>query len=426
MDKKFEKLESDIPQCKHFVVRKKRFCKMTVKAGNEYCGEHMPQVLENNKDEDALRVTCPLDPKHTCYASKLAKHLKICNARKEYNEKYILKGVNAGELIPDLNNTSIIKQQSLDNYTIEEIKGTINKIINLYENDLKLSITDKFLTHPLLEEEISKPEYGDKTKKHLHQTSSILGYLKEFNLIQPDTAFIEFGAGKGKLSFWLANALEKVPNTKVLLVERASPRHKMDNKFDKSTGVTYRIRADIADLVLSKVDALNNSKQVVGITKHLCGDATDLALRCLKKYQDDGKITLGLCMAFCCHHRCSWTPYTGKEFFKEHDLNETDFDIMRGMVSWSTCGTGFSRVKNREVNNEFYMTSLETVGERDKELGLSRHEKEIIGKKCKIILNYGRMSYMDKLGFNCKLHYYVSPNVSLENLCIVGFKGNKN
>lgn len=31
------------PQCQFFVVRKKRLCRMTVKPGRQYCGEHEPQ-----------------------------------------------------------------------------------------------------------------------------------------------------------------------------------------------------------------------------------------------------------------------------------------------------------------------------------------------------------------------------------------------
>lgn len=30
-------------QCQYFVVRKKRLCRMTVRPGRQYCGEHEPQ-----------------------------------------------------------------------------------------------------------------------------------------------------------------------------------------------------------------------------------------------------------------------------------------------------------------------------------------------------------------------------------------------
>ncbi|KRT83532.1 hypothetical protein AMK59_4663 [Oryctes borbonicus] len=277
MEAKESKLiKKDIPHCKHFVVRKKRFCKMTVKTGKEYCGEHMPNSGNITGDESKkdLRVVCPLDRKHTCYAHNLSKHLKMCNARPKPSVPYIARGINCGEVIPETGERCKLNSQTLDSYTVEEIRGVIEKILKLHDDILKIDITEKILQHPLLENEVAKPELGDKSKKHLYQTSSLLGYLKEYDLFQPDTGFIEFGAGKGKLSFWMANALEGINNSVVLLIERASLRHKMDNKLDKSSGKVQRIRADIGDLVLQHVETLKRVKGIVGVTKHLCGDAT--------------------------------------------------------------------------------------------------------------------------------------------------------
>lgn len=72
----------------------------------------------------------------------------------------------------------------------------------------------------------------------------------------------------------MSKSIEKNSNSSVLLIERAAHRHKLDNKLDKSDGRVHRIRADIADLVLQEVDVIKSCKSVVGITKHLCGDAT--------------------------------------------------------------------------------------------------------------------------------------------------------
>lgn len=72
------------------------------------------------------------------------------------------------------------------------------------------NIKENFMKHDIVEEELNKPEYGERTKKHLIQTSSILGNLQKHQLIQNDSCFVEFGAGKGKLK------LEK--GSKVLLI----------------------------------------------------------------------------------------------------------------------------------------------------------------------------------------------------------------
>lgn len=61
-----------IPHCKHFVIRKKRFCRMTVKSGYEYCGEHQPKIESSStsqviSNDPRLRIPCPLDSKQFVY-----------------------------------------------------------------------------------------------------------------------------------------------------------------------------------------------------------------------------------------------------------------------------------------------------------------------------------------------------------------------
>lgn len=62
-------------------------------------------------------------------------------------------------------------------------------------------ISEKFLTHSILQQELSNPEYGNLTRKHLIQTSAILGLMQNYNLFEQDTCYVEFGAGKGLLLY---------------------------------------------------------------------------------------------------------------------------------------------------------------------------------------------------------------------------------
>ena len=54
--------------CQFFVKRKKRFCRMTVKKGNIFCGEHLENAIdtteigEGNESKHSKRVQCPIDP----------------------------------------------------------------------------------------------------------------------------------------------------------------------------------------------------------------------------------------------------------------------------------------------------------------------------------------------------------------------------
>lgn len=407
-------MEAKENKCKHFVARKKRFCKMTVKSGQEYCGEHQKISDKTSPDGNqlGLRIVCPLDRKHTCYAHNLKKHLKICNARLKTVEAYIVKDFN----YKDNPNDPDDDFKLLNEFNTNEIKETIKKVDNVYKNLIEGQITEKLTEFKLIEEEMSKPEFGDKTKKHLKQASSILGLLKENNLMQPSSLYIEFGAGRGQLSYWLALATETDDNSKIIIIEKSSPKHKKDNKISRNSDKIKRIRADIADLVLDKLDTVGEINHIVGVTKHLCGAATDLALRCLVNTKQCNDKVKGGVFTFCCHHRCRWVSYTGKLFFQENSFNVDDFIIMCGMASWATCGTGLSRTeKHINVDNL-------RQNERDIEIGLSRSEKEEVGRRSKIILNWGRLKYMEQQGFSCKLHYYVNTSISLENVCIVFVK----
>ena len=42
---------------------------------------HLKMLITGNKPISELRVPCPYDPKHTCFASKMDKHLRICNSK---------------------------------------------------------------------------------------------------------------------------------------------------------------------------------------------------------------------------------------------------------------------------------------------------------------------------------------------------------
>ncbi|ENN78932.1 hypothetical protein YQE_04609, partial [Dendroctonus ponderosae] len=251
------------------------------------------------------------------------------------------------------------------------------------------------MSFPLVEAEMAKPEYGDKAKKHFKQASSILGLMKENGLFRDQTCYIEFGAGRGQLSCWIAEATESLEKCQLLLVERASPKHKRDNKLAKTSDRIQRIRADIADLVLDKLNFIEKSQHVVGVTKHLCGAATDLTIRCLTN------------------------PEVNKDKIDaaENDLSIDDFNIICGLSSWATCGSGYSREFREKHKHENYQDNIDMETN-----GLSRDKREIIGQGCKNVLNWGRLRYLEANNFKCSLHYYVDKDITLENVCIVALK----
>ncbi|KAJ6638621.1 tRNA:m(4)X modification enzyme TRM13 like [Pseudolycoriella hygida] len=409
--------------CKHFVQRRKRFCRMTVARGQEYCGEHMntiPELSHISEENFKKRVPCPLDPKHTVYLWNLKKHLNICNARVKEMPSYIQTGRNLGEDDTNGSSSRCIKLSEIDEHLMNEIIDKINKI---YEEHVDGTIEEMICSHPVLNDELSKESYGSKTLKHLTQTSSILGCLKQLDLLLPKTCFIEFGAGKGQVSFWLAEAMKDTEQSTVLLVDKASLRHKKDNKIEDRNSV-QRIRADISDLDLEKLEAVQLAENIVAVGKHLCGGATDVTLRCLINGNQIRKSVKGFVIALCCHHRCTWRAFVGKKFLVDNGITQQEFDVLTKMVGWAVCGTGMSRQLRKEIEMRNEQKETTTNVETTVTAKIPREEREKIGMKCKRILDYARIQFLHENGFTTSLKYYVTSDVTLENVCLIGITSN--
>ncbi|KAG6448492.1 hypothetical protein O3G_MSEX005517 [Manduca sexta] len=460
------KLENNlnVPQCQYFVVRKKRLCRMTVRPGKQYCGEHEPQPKTVDNKEDK-RIPCPNDPKHTCYISKLEKHLSICNARAVDLPPYIVQNINAPS---DLD---AYPRRLLSQIPVESLMQVIDKVNLLYDKCIKEHITwaPQHPIHTTVLEEFNEPNRTESSLRHLRQVSSLLWLIENEGLVSDNTCYVELGAGKGHLSYYACCAwCSPASKSGVLLVDRASLRHKRDNKLtDKST---QRIRADLAHLALHLVPAVADCVTVLGFAKHLCGIATDYALRCITA---EGVLekAKGIVLATCCHHRCEHAGYIANKQLQDLGINSEDLNAMLGMVSWATCGYGRSREvrkrleaqKNSEQATE-YQTDLDhsedqadselndlsdskdqsdSLSSKDQNCNLSIEEestptdhndvsnfkaqltkeyKEQVGRKAKALLDWGRVLYLREKGFEAKLLYYVPTSVSLENVCIVAKK----
>lgn len=53
------------PHCNYFVIRKKRFCRISIIPGGSFCAEHQPldDKEKDNANDKRIRIVCPLDPK---------------------------------------------------------------------------------------------------------------------------------------------------------------------------------------------------------------------------------------------------------------------------------------------------------------------------------------------------------------------------
>lgn len=140
----------------------------------------------------------------------------------------------------------------------------------------------------------------------------------------------------------------------------------------------------------------------------------DLTIRCLvKSMNSEPKVDIrGLIVAFCCHHKCEYSSYVGREYLQRCDFTADEFPVLCSIASWATCG---SRLKS-DANSPRDPTARQhaTVSQ-----SLKLEKREIIGRKAKILLNWGRLIFLESAGFQAKLLYYTSTDVSLENMCIV-------
>ncbi|XP_053287199.1 tRNA:m(4)X modification enzyme TRM13 homolog [Pleuronectes platessa] len=432
--------------CGFFLEKKKRFCKMMVSRGRRFCGEHATMEEGNS----SRRIVCPLDPKHTVSEDKLDKHLKKCNSREKEKPVYYVENINAGS-----DGDECQQQVSLSGRSRTELHSLLDKL-RTAASDLQCDVEDGVMCHPALQGELNNPKNGDSAHKHLKQQSSILGHLEELGLLGGGRCFVEFGAGRGKLSHWIHEALKTCEDLQLLLVERCSTRFKVDGKH-QDVGVKFeRLQVDIQHLDLSKVPLLRKKKlPLVGVGKHLCGAATDLALRCLldtpglreeteppaKRLKtsepaagpDTGSVSndtglvsdpgpasgavLGLAVALCCHHRCEWRHYVGQQFFLQRGLGASEFSAFCRISSWATCGLRPTNQDATRPGGE--EEEHEAAEETDAVDGfLSAAEREQVGRLCKLLIDSGRVHFLKTKGFDSKLSRYADAQVTLENVLL--------
>ncbi|XP_052774207.1 tRNA:m(4)X modification enzyme TRM13 homolog isoform X2 [Mya arenaria] len=394
--------EPPVGSCHFFVKRKRRYCRFTRAKDSNYCAEHATIF---DADVGKKRVLCPYDGKHTCYEAKLNHHMKKCPSRPKDMPAYYSAGINsgddAGETVPDPKATVLTVPQA-------ELEDLIDKVNQLYKEHI-VSLGEEVLTHSCMQEEIERPGYGTAAIRHRKQQASLIGHMESLGLLVDNRCFLEMGAGKGQLSHWLHGAVKERNNIGFLLIDRSHVRNKMDN-LHKEEGVMERIRIDIEHLRLDKVTCLCESdRSVVAFGKHLCGPATDLALRCVtetlaqetqhgegaprKRLKSESRQLAGAVIALCCHHRCAWRPYVGKGFFQECGLTARDFQVIASMSSWATCAwKGWS--SQRKAATEKGIGARDGGIEGNGEVGLSKEDKFNLGVDSGD--NVGNVAHVDK------------------------------
>ncbi|MCP9262974.1 Mediator of RNA polymerase II transcription subunit 31 [Dirofilaria immitis] len=364
-------------RCSYILKKKNRKCRMLVKSGQKYCGEHAI-CDELNKD----RIICPNDPKHTVNKSQLQKHLSSrCNSRL-FKKPWIIKNFN----LTGFSNEVELWYRPADDELLR-----MGKIVERIYDQIANNIADSFL----------KNDYVENYAAEHVRIADLLNNHKRW-------CMIEFGAGKAQLSYWMAKI---APKCRFLLIEKKGSRNKFDNKILMELDGVFleRLRCSVEHLDLSKIDFIRNVDNIVAVCKHFCGVATDFGIRCLMNGVKSGLNICGFVLAPCCYHKITYEQYVGQAFLKSHGICSSDeFAALRHISTWAVCG-----FPGREFGSAGNSVGIHVFG---------FSEKKLLGRKAKAVLEFGRVIELQKFGYDVSLHRHVEEAVSPENFLIVGKK----
>lgn len=414
---------SEPERCSYILPKKRRTCKMLVKSGKQFCGEHAVFDPENTE-----RIPCPNDPKHTVKKSELEDHLRNrCNARIAA-VPWLVENLNVTD-DKDQGTSRCGSERRPDEKRLTHICKLIRKaFISQFKRiqDLRLEVD-------IIEEQLKRTDMNATHRKHLTQHSSIIGHLLEAGLLKDneDCCVVDFGSGKAQLSYWMAKI---APKCHFLLIDRMGCRNKHDNKaLQENTSLRIvRLRCSIEHLDLSKVDAAKDAKNLVAVCKHFCGSATDCGIRCLHNAVKGGLHLSGFAMAPCCHHKSAFNDYVGRSFLEKCGFEGTaDFDCLRYVATWAVCGMLREEQQIKEKTTEdtvdppAALIAAKDAGDPDEidcdnPLIWTRCQKEFLGRQAKALLELGRADYLEELGYDVSVYRYVPFSISPENLLIVG------
>lgn len=423
----------DDRRCTFYMVQKQRRCGMMCKKGCDMCSEHSGFSSQGTA---ARRVPCPLDPKHSVCESNLRKHLLKCSKLKlrhanDDKPYYCLDFNAAAHRCHDVGAGSGGDADGGVNDDNADINEIIVKMIPILEDVYSKNFVDELPLDVKRNDFMLNGRFNQlvANKKHAIQQSSLIQHLCTRNLTR-NTSFVEFGCGRAELSRYVnqfvthENTARSSPHSQhFVLIDRASNRMKFDKKFaddfEEMTGsgaphpMTHRYRIDIKDL---KLDPLLQDGNYVAISKHLCGVATDLALRCIansEKLVQPGQLQLqGLCIAMCCRHICDSEEYVNpayiRELIRDYDADYTSFfRALQKMCSWATCGRK-PGLKDDDTNGHFTQLTVQ--------------QRESLGFMARRIIDHGRYKWIASIvpqDYKVELLRYVPLNVSLENVAMI-------
>lgn len=302
---------------------------------------------------------------------------------------YYSKNINQGSSHHDSDTDNQDVDLTQYRMSMEDFQNISSKIYTIFNEKLGApQFQMDVKTHPVLK------DHYCKVGKHAFQISSLLGHLRDRELLSPDACFQEWGCGKAELTRWI---FDITTPKDCFLIDRSKGKLKLTHQHKENQH--QRLLIDIKDLELHKVPR-SLERPCLAYSKHLCGSATDMTLRCLNNFCLNGGQITGICIALCCHQVCTYERYINHEFLNEIGITREDFTTLRKISTWKIAGKG---------TKEDHWTGL----------GLSERQK--LGNMAKRILDVGRMRYVKTTmgAKTAELVYYIDEEKTLENMALI-------
>ena len=174
------------------------------------------------------------------------------------------------------------------------------------------------------------------------------------------------------------------------------------------------------------------------------GDAAVKTLDIERKVKKRKPRLAAILIALCCHSRCTWPTFAGRDFFSNVlGFDAVDFHILSRMTSWAVCGSRMEPTRPNRLEVGLEPDGRETASVTvtrddgtnksescipctDEKLppctggrGYVPHQREAVGLKCKRLIDRARVEYLRERGFKGRLVHFVNPLTSLENVLLI-------
>eukprot|EP01061_Rhynchopus_euleeides_P026717 TRINITY_DN43527_c0_g1_i1.p1 TRINITY_DN43527_c0_g1~~TRINITY_DN43527_c0_g1_i1.p1 ORF type:complete len:410 (+),score=129.82 TRINITY_DN43527_c0_g1_i1:190-1419(+) len=242
----------------------------------------------------------------------------------------------------------------------------------------------------------------DRFDKHFDQEVSLCGHIAEMVKSQhpeifrraaetgdatADICIIDCGAAAGEL----LHIFQSVFKTSIVLVEFYEPPRMIDALYEGNSDFC-RLWKKVEEVTEQDLAPMRRTVNIV-VAKHLCGDGTDAAMRCIV----DGWRTFFPVTHFvtapCCQQMSTWGGYSGREFLaNDYNLTESDFNVIRTKTGWKSLHHRDCRTRHRHLYD--------------------------IAKIYEAAWHYGRVAYLRGVGARVDVFQFVPEDVTIKNVCI--------